>query len=518
MLRVASALLVVLLAAAPVLAQSAGSPSSSTRPASTPSVGSAGPDGYAGLKPSTSPQLLRFDDAIDRAATKSWDLQLVQQRVEQQYAIVQRAWSAVLPQLSAGASYTFNAPHQEAAFGSKEQLQQQALLFRSLGGLVAGAAAQNPDATEAAQQQQQAQALLAAANTLDDSEPQVIEITPYTVGNANLTLTVPLFSGAAIPGVLNARDSLDLVKETAAQSRAGVVLGVARAYYAAWTAQRYAQIADEQLSSTIAHRDLTKQQSDAGLITPLALQRAELDVVRAEQARRTALQTASSARANLGLLLGVVDDFSIEAPPTVPALEAQRDIDDLIDRAHHARPDLHAQELAVQIADRSVTSAWLSFLPSLSAQAQGRATTFTSTLMPSPLAGSLTFNASIPLFDGGQRWSQLRENSSRLEEERVRLHQLEVRVDSQVRGNADELRLRLDTVTTSKKALALAKATQETATRLYELGTATNLDVIDANLAVFAAELDEARAELDLAQGRLGLAYILGELRPTSRS
>lgn len=507
--------LVVVLAASAASAQSAGSPST-TRPATAPSVSSSSPDSLFGLRPASTKKQLTFQQALDLAADKSWDLRILEQRVEVQDALLQRAWSTVLPQLSANAAYVYNLPNQQVEFGSQEQLDQQALLFKSIGGLVGAQAAQAQDPAQQAALQAQSQKLLSAADEIAASEPQTIEITPTHLGNAGITLVVPLFSGGAIPGLMNAGEGLDVAKASAQQARASVVLGVARAYYGAWTAQRFVAIAEEQLTSTTAHRDLTKNQAEGGLITPLALQRAELDVVRAEQSLRAAQQTAGQARANLGLLIGLTDDFSLDAPPEVPAVEQTAAVDTLIERAKGARPDLQAQRKAVEIAERSVTASWLSYLPSVALQANGRGTTFTSDLAPEPFTASVSLQASIPLYDGGLRWSQVRENNARLTEEKLRLEQLEAKIESQVRGNADDIRVRGDALSASQKALALAKATQETATKLYELGTATNLDVIDANLGLFAAELDEARAQLDVAQGRLGLAYVIGELRPST--
>lgn len=511
---IARTTLVAVAAASAAQAQSMTTTTSQARPASAPSVASSGPESLYGLRPSATKKVLRFADALKLASEQSWDLRIVRERVEQQDALLQRAWSNVLPQVSATASYTYNLPKQEVSFSTQDQVDQQALLFRSIGGIVAGAAAQNPDPQQAAEQQAQAQALLAAADTIEEKGVTSIEITPENVGNAGLNIVIPLFSGGAIPQIMNATAGLDVAKKTLAQSRASVVLGVARAYYGAFTAQRFVAIAQEQLAATSAHRDLTKTQSDDGLITPLALQRAELDVVRAEQSLRSATQTAAQTRATLGLLLGVVDDFDIEAPPPVPAIEQQENVAALVERARNERPDLAAERLAVEIAERGETAAWLQFLPSLSLQAQGRATTFTGGLTAEPLTAAVTLQASIPIYDGGARWSSTRESASRLTEERARLEQLEAKIESQVRGNADDIRVRGDALTTAQRALALAKAAQESAVRFYELGTATNLDVIDANLGVFAAELDEARAELDVAQGRLGLAFILGELRP----
>ena len=43
----------------------------------------------------------------------------------------------------------------------------------------------------------------------------------------------------------------------------------------------------------------------------------------------------------------------------------------------------------------------------------------------------------------------------------------------------------------------------------------TSLDVSDASLGAFSADVEAARARLDLETARLGLAFTVGELRPS---
>lgn len=495
-----------------VRAQAAGSPTT-TRPA-TVAAPTTGPDALFGLRPTAAPKTITFEQALGMAAVNSWDLRAIGERVEQQDAQLRRAWSVILPQLSAGASYQYSFPEQKVNFGSEEQNQQQALLFRSLGGIVEQSARANPDPAARAAASEQAQQLLTAAEELENAEPLEIEIAPAHVGNANITINIPLFNGRAIPGIQNALQAVDLARASAAQAKSGVLLGVARAYFGAWTAQRFITIAEAQLASTVAHRELTKTQTDAGVLTPLALQRAELDVVRAEQSLRAARQTAGQARAGLGLVLGVSEDFQIAAPPTVPALERGVGVDALVARALASRKDLAVQRMALDIANRGTTDAWMQYLPTLALQGQGRYTTNTGGFTSDPFTGAIIVQASIPLYDGGNRYAAMQESTSRVREETFKLKQLEEKIESQVRGNAEDLRIRGEALQTAQHAVELSKASRDNAVRFYELGTATNLDVIDANLALFGAELDLARAQLDVDQGRLGLAYILGELAP----
>ena len=97
----------------------------------------------------------------------------------------------VLPQLSLGANYTFNTPEQTAKFGSEEQLQQQALLFRSLGDLTAQSAALTPDPRQRQAALERAAQLGAAADQIERQEVTEFVIQPAHVVDGALTFAMP---------------------------------------------------------------------------------------------------------------------------------------------------------------------------------------------------------------------------------------------------------------------------------------------------------------------------------------
>jgi outer membrane protein len=153
-------------------------------------------------------------------------------------------------------------------------------------------------------------------------------------------------------------------------------------------------------------------------------------------------------------------------------------------------------------------------LPTVNLQGQGNFTSNTSGFVSQPFFGSIAIQASVPIFDGGNTYGLIDEANAKVKGELLKMRQLEEQVASQVRGNVDDIVLKRDSVETSKNVAELAKANQENAERLFELGAATQLDVADANLGAFQANLDQARSELDLQVSRLGLAYTIGQFRP----
>lgn len=473
--------------------------------------GGFGPDQLFGLKPSQSPRVLSLDDALSRGESMSFDLRIAEEKVRQQEAQVRRAWSAMLPQVSLGANYSYNYPEQTVAFGSTEQNQQQALLYDSIAGVVEQSAALQQDPNERAASLERAEQLRGVARQLESAKAQEIVVQPAHVVNGNVTVSMPIFNGRALPLLQNAYSAVDLVQHANKQARAGLLHAIARAYYGASTTKRLVSIAERQLESSKLHRDAIKDRVELGVATPLALDRAELDVIRAEQQVLTAKNAYQSAVGGLGQIIGEEESFDIEEPALMRTIEQEGSEDELISRALSSRPDLMVQRSSLEIADRGRTDAWMMFMPSVGLVASGRYTSNTSGFTNQPFTGVVQLNASVPLYDGGARYAALKESGSRVREELLKVRQIEARIIGQVRGNVADIAVKRLALATAQHGVAIAQKTHANARDLYELGVATSLDVIDANFALFVAEMDLARAELELEQARVGLSYVLGE-------
>jgi outer membrane protein TolC len=231
--------------------------------------------------------------------------------------------------------------------------------------------------------------------------------------------------------------------------------------------------------------------------------------LRAKQQHRAAKSSYDLAIASLGLLLGREEAFDVVAPPSTtdaPPGEA----DALIEKALASRPDVSAERRAVEIAKRGELDAWMMFMPSINLIASARATSFTQGFVRDPITGTLSINASLPLYDGGLRYAAMKDSSSRIREENIRLRQLEDRVRAQVRGNLRDLAVKQEALSLSQEAVAVARVAHEQAQAMFDAGVGTSLDVSDTALALFVSESDLARAELDLQLTKAGLQYVTG--------
>jgi len=479
--------------------------------------GAMGPDSLYGLIPVDEPPTLSLDQVFNEVARSNPDLRMAQEQLRQQEIGIKQAWSSLLPQISAGGSYTYGFPEQTMDFFDPEQSAQQALLYRSQADMVERSAVAIPDPTEQQAALAQAAALRDVADQMENAEGEPIVVSPAHQFGANLQVVVPLFNGRAIPLIQSAYDVADLTEISSQQARAALLFSAARLYYGAVSAQKLVEIAEGSVASAQQHLDSVQQRVELGELTPLTLQRAELDLVQAQQQLRVARSSMAQARGTLGNLMDRDEEFAIAAPPPVPAVEAEGAVEILIERALSARPELAARQTSLRLAERQQLDAWMRFAPSLSLVAQGNYTSNTSGFMSEPYSGTVSVQASIPIFDGGSRFAKLEEAESKIREASIDLSQTERSIRRQVRGNVADIEVKREALEASRRSLELSQASLASTVKVFELGEATSLDVIDARLVAFNSEVDLSRAELDLEQARLGLAYMLGEFHPASK-
>lgn len=513
-------LITALLCSMSALAQSRGGgapPAAADSPASPVSGAPRGTTGLMGLRPVEPTPTITLAEAFALTAKNSLDLRVAAAQLEASRASLTKAWAMVLPNISVGASYTFNFPDQTAQFGSEEQNQQQALLFYSLADMTEQSAAMNPDPMARRAAVERAAELRKAADDIARSEPMEIALAPPHVVDGNLTFAMPLFNGRAFPLLQNAYGGVEITRMSVEQARAAVLWGTAQAYLQAVATQSIVAILEQQVASTMRHLGLAVQRHEQGLLTALALERADLEVQKAEQQLRQARAGLRAAKAALAGMIGRVEDFHVVAPPPGDALELDQSFESLLARAWSQRLDLRVQKASLAMAERSQTEAWMRYLPSVQLVAQGRYTSNTSGFSSNPLAGAVMVQGSLPLYDGGMTWGTIAESDAKLGAELLRVRQLEETIERELRGTLDDLALKKDNVATTERLAELARKQAATAEDLYAQGVMTETDLRDARLGQFAADVDAARARLDLELARIGLAHALGELPRAAR-
>jgi len=478
---------------------------------SSMSASSGGPTGLYGLKPTTSPQLIKLDEAIKLAGERNYDLRIAAEQIVQAQTVVRRAWSAVLPRVSLGGNYiyaypeiTFSIMDQKTVDGQQMQLRNQAAMMRALGQMTASI---DPAQSEALYKG--AAQLEDAANQLKPMDP--IAIQPAHTFTANGTIAIPVFNGRTIPLIMNSYDLVSQARWTIDRARQQALYGVASLYYAAVTLKKVAGIAEANAKSAETHRAATEARVAAGALPAIALKRAQYDLVQAQQTVRSARSSYAMLLGSLGQFIGVDTMFEVEAPYEVKAVEGEGNADQFYSRALASRRDLKALRVALNMAERGNLDYWMRYAPTLNLAGQANWTSNTNGFQTDPWTYNVVLQLGIPLYDGGERYAARDEAASKIRQAKLTIEKNEDQTGSLIRGNLDDISVKLDGLKQSQLAVDLAKENQRNAEALFDVGAATNIEVIDANNAAFSAEIALVRDELALRLARLGLLFVVGE-------
>ncbi|MGH7898236.1 MAG: TolC family protein [Candidatus Binatia bacterium] len=183
------------------------------------------------------------------------------------------------------------------------------------------------------------------------------------------------------------------VEARAGDVRRRVALEARRAYIGLAIAERRAALTDSAAAFGETLGEFARRQFEAGEINRLELNAAVLEAARARSAAERARADAEAAAAELARVLGLPRDTvpRAEAIPPVPPLVWDSD-SVLLAIARLRRPDLRAAEEQRRSADRFLTAARLSLLPTLTLSALGGREAGTDRLL------GIAVGLRIPLF------------------------------------------------------------------------------------------------------------------------
>jgi outer membrane protein len=127
-------------------------------------------------------------------------------------------------------------------------------------------------------------------------------------------------------------------------------------------------------------------------------------------------------------------------------------------------------------------------------------------------AGSVGLVLNVPLYAGGGLDSRQREAVARLGQAEQELAAARRDVRLKVQEGFLAVTTGVSRIASQEQALVSAKSALEATTQGRDVGTRTELDVLDAQQRLYAAELDLVQGRADYLLGRLRLAAAAGEL------
>ena len=315
------------------------------------------------------------------------------------------------------------------------------------------------------------------------------EVVPEDQTMGDLELLQPLFKMTFFPRRRQAFEEIEGSRQEYFQQIQDTLYQVAQAYYQVLQARELLRNARDFVDLTAEGMRVSETMFKAGQVTEDVVVRAELNVTKA---RGNLLESENNLELQKNILRNQARirarDFEVAPPPGLqPPAE---DFETIFKRALASRHDYQAAKQQVKVSDLDVEIAEANFWPSL----EGAVRYYVNN---NP-AYDQDFNyllssvqLSIPLYDGGTRYSQLREQRENLKIARLALRELYDTIKVNLHTsltNIDSYRNRLENL---KKQVDLAEKTYEMTNTRFSYGAATSLDRDQA-----VTDLNRARTEL----------------------
>jgi multidrug efflux system outer membrane protein len=317
-----------------------------------------------------------------------------------------------------------------------------------------------------------------------------------------LVAVQPVIALRAWHSIGTARVATDASRLSFDDAKRQIALSVANSIVGVVTAERIAELNRVGLSNALSRVELTVRKSALGGASGLDVVRTRQDV---EVARATLVagdESLLQSREALGIALGLAEQVGV--PPNVDISGLERDARATCHPAATVdeRPDVAALRTQVEVAHRGVTDVKYQFAPLVNLQS-ALATTTTDTGASPNTTWNVQAVLSVPLWEGGARYGNLRDAHAQESIAELRLEQGRRTAIIQV----DQARRGVTVAESSRRVAVAARDLAAETDRLvrlsYQEGRGTSLELITAAQSLRESEIQLALRDFELVKARV---------------
>jgi len=311
---------------------------------------------------------------------------------------------------------------------------------------------------------------------------------------------------AWVPTAVRSAEALtDAAVASSQVTRRAIRLQVVVAYHVLWGARRVAALTHETLDAVRIHREYALARQEIGTGAAADIARADVEIADAALLVASADAAVQTARANLARAIGLPASAALEIPDVEPDPGA---VPEGLPEGPE-RPEVVALRRQAESARTQADAASAGYWPDLSFSAS--AGLQDNDFFPTQEVWSIGAAVQFPIFS----WSAV---APAVDAAEARAEQLEARVETtrddieleveSARFALDEARARLDAC---GPLLASAAENLRVAEGLYQEGSGSMIELVDARASILRAQITRVQAVRDLAVAAARLRYAAGE-------
>lgn len=324
----------------------------------------------------------------------------------------------------------------------------------------------------------------------------------------------PLYTGGRIAAAYRmARISKELTDWNYKKVTAELILEVKSGYFQVLKTEKFKLVAGEAVRQVEAHRDLTSNLLEAGIVTKSDLLKAEVALAQAKQNLMKAEDGLKLSQGNLNILLGrpIEKEVLLEELTDYESLELS--LDTCLKEALANRPELKQMEISIALAKLGIRLAGSSYYPQVALIGSYDYQKGSSQAAKDwEGSWSITLSGSINPWDFGKTRSQV-------EQAGAKLGQVEYGKARMVNGITLEVQraylashTAFSSIEVAKGAIGEAEESLRITEERYKEGVSTSTDVLDAQIDLTSARTNYYAALYDYFIAGVELSKAIGKL------
>lgn len=319
--------------------------------------------------------------------------------------------------------------------------------------------------------------------------------------------------GRRSAAVENAKSGKASAFENVESIKAGLAYQVVDVFYSILYLQENEEVLKKQIAALEEHLDITRKRLQAGTVTDFEVLTTQVRIANT----RNQIIDNSTALANqksiLRAMTGINDNGQLNIIGNFYSDSLRLNSDSLKALALNNLPELKLSHNAERTAETQYRLASLGDRPSLAASITfGYKNGYTPDLdkLKANWVGALEIQA--PIFNGFLTHGRKTQAEANLNAAKYRTQDLERRAISGVEQVISNVMAARERLATSEPQVAQAEQALSMAQARYKAGTATNLDLLDAETALANARLVRLKAMYDLTRNQYALKKAVGEI------
>lgn len=332
----------------------------------------------------------------------------------------------------------------------------------------------------------------------------------YEPLTGSLTLSQNIFSGGrTLYGSRQARESVKAGREALRSAEQETLLSTVATYMDVLRNEALVELQEKNVSVLNRELEATEDRFRVGELTRTDVAQAEARLSLSEATYISSQVELVGSRSAYARIVGR-EPGTLDAPPPLPTLPASQA--EAMELAISNNPSLAAVRHAERASNYAVTVAKGALLPSLSVQASYAYSDNPTAAIDRNEEASITAILSVPLYQGGAEYSQVRQAKQTHAQNRLNVASTLRQVEEAVVNAWEQLRLTQASIRSNSAAVRANEIALEGVRQEFQVGSRSTLDVLNAEQELVDAQVSLVRSHRDEYVAGYSLISATGQL------